>query len=342
MSINSFYNNKTILVTGGTGSFGKQFIKFILKNFKPKKIIIFSRDELKQYNFKQEIGEKKALRYFLGDIRDFDRLELATKDVDIIVHAAALKQVDTAEYNPFEYIKTNIIGAENIIRAVLKNKVRRVIALSTDKAVDPINLYGSTKLASDKLFIAANNLIGKDNINFSVVRYGNVISSRGSVIPKFQELIKKKNPFIPITHEEMTRFFITLEESAIFVSRCVYMMLGGETFIPKLYSIKILDLANSMKLKSQKIKIVGIRPGEKIHEVLISSESQSKIVEFKNHFVVEPSIIFFKKKNYLINNLKERGKLIKKQFKYSSDNNSKMLNKTGINNFLIKNVNTIF
>ena len=201
-------NNKSILVTGGTGSFGKTFIKYLLKYYKPKKIIIFSRDELKQYDMKQEFREYKSLRFFIGDIRDEARLDLATKDVDIIVHAAALKQVDTAEYNPFEFIKTNIIGAENIINVALRNKISKVIALSTDKAVDPVNLYGSTKLASDKLFIAANNLVGKDKISFSVVRYGNVISSRGSVVPLFKKMIEEKKKNLTITHKKMNRFFI--------------------------------------------------------------------------------------------------------------------------------------
>ena len=342
MKINAFFNNKTILVTGGTGSFGKTFVKYFLQNFRPKKIIIFSRDELKQYHLKQELGNYKNLRFFLGDVRELDRLQLATKGVDIIVHAAALKQVDTAEYNPFEYIKTNIIGAQNIIQASLANKVKKVIALSTDKAVDPINLYGSTKLAADKLFIAANNLVGKDNIIFSVVRYGNVISSRGSVIPKFQEIIKKKSPYIPITDENMTRFFITLNQSVKFVAKCIAMMVGGEIFIPKLDSLKIIDLANEMKLKNQKIKLIGIRPGEKIHEVLISNESQSNIVEFNSHYVVEPTIIFFKKKNYIKNSLNEKGKSVKKLFKYSSDNNPKLLNNKSIKRFLDRNVYTVF
>ena len=341
MKINSFFKNKIILVTGGTGSFGKTFIKYFLKNYKPKKLIIFSRDELKQYHMKEELGTYSNLRFFLGDVRELDRLQLATKDVDIIVHAAALKQVDTAEYNPFEYIRTNIIGAQNIIQAALANKVKKVIALSTDKAVDPINLYGSTKLAADKLFIAANNLVGKDKIIFSVVRYGNVISSRGSVIPKFKEMIENKTPYIPITHKDMTRFFITLEESVKFVAKCTAMMIGGEIFIPKLDSIKILELANVMKLKKQKIKIIGIRPGEKIHEVLISSESQSSIVEYKNHYLIEPSIIFFSKRNYLKNNLSERGKSLKKLFKYSSDNNPKILTLKSIKEFLKRNVYTV-
>ena len=341
MTIKSSFKNKTILVTGGTGSFGKTFVKYFLKNFNPKKLIIFSRDELKQYHLKQELGDHKNLRFFLGDVRELDRLQLATKDVHIIVHAAALKQVDTAEYNPFEYIKTNIIGAQNIIQASLINKVKKVIALSTDKAVDPINLYGSTKLAADKLFIAANNLVGRDKIIFSVVRYGNVISSRGSVIPKFKELIENKSNYIPITDKNMTRFFITLEESVKFVAKCAAMMIGGEIFIPKLQSLKIIDLANSMKSKNQKIKIIGIRPGEKIHEVLISNESQSNVVEFKDHYVIEPSIIFFKKKNYLKNSLNEKGNALKKLFKYSSDNNPKLLSLKSIKKFLERNVYTI-
>ena len=335
------FNNKSVLITGATGSFGKTFVKYLINNFKPKKIIIFSRDELKQYNMQQDYIDQKNLRFFIGDIRDQARLELATKNVDIIVHAAALKQVDTAEYNPFEYIKTNILGAENIINASIKNKVGKVIALSTDKAVDPVNLYGSTKLSSDKLFIAANNLVGKQNIRFSVVRYGNVISSRGSVVPLFQKMINEKAKYLTITHKDMTRFFITLEESVKFVINSVSNMIGGEIFIPKLYSCKILDLANIMKLNNQKIKYIGIRPGEKIHEVLISDSNQAEIVEFKNYYVVTPSIIFYKKKNYLINQNKEKGKLIKENFKYSSDNNSKKITSLDLKKFVIKNVNPL-
>ena len=335
------FNNKSVLITGATGSFGKTFVKYLINNFKPKKIIIFSRDELKQYNMQQDYIDQKNLRFFIGDIRDQARLELATKNVDIIVHAAALKQVDTAEYNPFEYIKTNILGAENIINASIKNKVGKVIALSTDKAVDPVNLYGSTKLSSDKLFIAANNLVGKQNIRFSVVRYGNVISSRGSVVPLFQKMINEKAKYLTITHKDMTRFFITLEESVKFVINSVSNMIGGEIFIPKLYSCKILDLANIMKLNKQKIKYIGIRPGEKIHEVLISDSNQAEIVEFKNYYVVTPSIIFYKKKNYLINQNKEKGKLIKENFKYSSDNNSKKIASLDLKKFVIKNVNPL-
>lgn len=335
------FNNKSILITGATGSFGKTFVKYLTKNFKPKKIIIFSRDELKQYNMKQEYISQKNLRFFIGDIRDEARLELATQNVDIIIHAAALKQVDTAEYNPFEYIKTNILGAQNIINVSLKNEVEKVIALSTDKAVDPVNLYGSTKLSSDKLFIAANNLVGKKKISFSVVRYGNVISSRGSVVPLFKKMIKEKKKYLTITHKDMTRFFITLEESVKFVVKSVFNMIGGEIFIPKLYSCNILDLANIMKLKNQKIKYIGIRPGEKIHEVLISDSNQAEVVEFKNYFVVKPSIIFYKKKNYLINQNKEKGKLIKGNFKYSSDNNSKKISSSDLKKFIHKNVDTI-
>ncbi len=331
-------NNKSILVTGGTGSFGKTFIKYLLKNYKPKKIIIFSRDELKQYDMKQEFREYKSLRFFIGDIRDEARLDLATKDVDIIVHAAALKQVDTAEYNPFEFIKTNIIGAENIINVALRNKISKVIALSTDKAVDPVNLYGSTKLASDKLFIAANNLVGKDKISFSVVRYGNVISSRGSVVPLFKKMIEEKKKYLTITHKDMTRFFITLEESVKFVINSLNNMIGGEVFIPKLYSCRIVDLANIIKLKNQKLKYIGIRPGEKLHEVLISDSSMSDIIEFKDYYVLAPSIIFYKKKNYLVNLKKEKGKLIKDSFKFSSDNNPSKISSVELKKFINKNV----
>ena len=338
----NYFQNKTIFLTGGTGSFGKVFALTILKIHKPKKLIIFSRDELKQYEFKKKIGHYKNVRFFIGDIRELDRLILATKGVDIIVHAAALKQVDTAEYNPFEFVKTNILGAQNIVEAAIRNKVKKTIALSTDKAVNPINLYGATKLAADKLIIAANNLVGSDDITFSVVRYGNVMDSRGSVLPIYKDILNQKKNSFPLTHKDMTRFFVSLEDSVKFVIKSIAIMKGGEIFIPKLFSFRIIDLILSLSQKAKIINI-GIRPGEKMHESLISLESFKSIIEFNNHYVVMPSIIFFKKKNYFTNSLKEKGKLISKEFEYSSIKNKQFLNNLNeIKKFLKKNDNSLF
>ena len=256
------FNNKTILVTGGTGTFGKAFVKEVLKNYKPKKVIVFSRDELKQYEMSQEFSETvyPNIRYFIGDIRDVDRLNIALREVNYVIHAAAMKHVNIAEYNPTECISTNIDGARNLIVSCINNKVEKLIALSTDKAVNPINLYGATKLASDKLFIAANNLAGTLKTKFSIVRYGNVLNSRGSVVPLFKKYLKENKKFIPITDEKMTRFLIKIEEGVKFVFQSFSYMKGGEIFIPKLPSIKIMDLANAIAPKSNK-KIIGIRPG---------------------------------------------------------------------------------
>jgi len=256
------FNNKSILITGGTGSFGKNFVKLLLNKYKPKKIIIYSRDEMKQFEMSQifSVNKYKCLRYFLGDVRDQNRIDLALKDVDYVIHAAALKQVPAAEYNPIECIKTNINGAENVILASLKNKVKKVIALSTDKAANPINLYGATKLASDKLFISGNNF-GGGITKFSVVRYGNVIGSRGSVVPYFNKIIKNKIRFLPITHKSMTRFWINIEQGIKLVEKSFARMIGGEIFIPIIPSIRIVDLAKAMA-PNLKHKIVGIRPGE--------------------------------------------------------------------------------
>jgi len=287
------FKNKTILITGGTGSFGNAFIFEILKHSSPKKVIIFSRDEYKQFEMSQKFPKNKFkfIRFFIGDVREKERLEYATKNVDIIIHAAALKQIDTAEYNPWEFIKTNINGAQNVIDCAIKNKIDKVIALSTDKAADPISLYGATKFTSDKLFVAANNITGKSRTKFSVVRYGNVASSRGSVIPFFKKLIKEKSSFIPITDNRMTRFFISLDESTQFVSQCLKLMKGGEIFVPKIPSVKITDLADAMAPKI-KPKIIGIRPGEKLHELMCPQNSANYTIEFKNFYIITPSIIF--------------------------------------------------
>ncbi len=319
-------NNKSVLVTGGTGSFGKKFIQTILENSNPKKVIVYSRDELKQFDLSNNLSKySKVMRYFIGDVRDKERLNLATKDVDFIVHAAALKQVVSSEYNPMEAIKTNINGAENVIDAALNNNVEKIIALSTDKAVNPLNLYGATKLASDKLFIAANNIVGKSKSKFSIVRYGNVVNSRGSVIPIFKKIIENKSKFIPITHSEMTRFLITLEQGVNFVIKCHSLMIGGETFVPKIPSIRITDLAKVIA-PNLKQKIIGIRPGEKIHELLCPLESAYQTLNFKEYFLITPSIeMKFQFKDYKKNYFKETGTVVSKNFQYDSGTNKNFL-----------------
>ena len=318
------FNNKSILVTGGTGSFGKSFVEYILNNFKPKKLIIFSRDELKQYDMLNSFIKHKnfnKLRFLLGDVRDRERLNLAFKNVDFVIHAAALKQIPAAEYNPQEVIKTNIGGAENIVFAAIEQKVKKVIALSTDKAANPVNLYGATKLVSDKLFIAGNRIISsQENTQFSVVRYGNVINSRGSVIPFFLNCFKD-NKMIPITHKDMTRFFISLDGGIKFVVDSFKRMKGGEIFIPKLPSIKIIDIAKAIN-KNAKIKIIGLRPGEKIHEILCPKDESHMTIEFKDHYIICPSITESKSiKFYLSNARKEKGKKVKEGYEYNSYNN---------------------
>ena len=315
----NFINGKNILITGGTGSFGKKFVRFLLKKYKAKKIIIYSRDEFKQYEMQKEFSanELKFLRFFLGDVRDRDRLLLATKKVDIIIHAAALKQVPAAEYNPMEFVKTNIYGAENIVFSAINNKVKKVIALSTDKAANPINLYGSTKLASDKIFIAANNIVGNEDIEFSVVRYGNVVGSRGSVWQLFRKLKEKNDLNFPITNIQMTRFWITLDQGVQFVDLCLKKMTGGEIFIPTIPSIRIVDLAKSFGNK--KIKDIGIRPGEKLHEVLCPRESWYLTFKFKKFYVIfsDEKLIKLKK----IKKYSEIGIKVKNNFEYNSYNN---------------------
>ena len=281
------FKNKTILLTGGTGSFGSNFLNYILKYHKnSKKIIIFSRDELKQYDLRNSINDKliHKVRFFIGDVRDKVRVQRAMQDVDFVVHAAALKQVPAAEYDPFEYINTNINGAQNIIEASLDSNVQKVIALSTDKAASPVNLYGATKLCSDKLFSAANNVKGKRKISFSVVRYGNVFGSRGSVVPFFLKL-KKNNDIPQITHKEMTRFNITLKQSIKMVEWCLEKMMGGEIFVPKIPSFRVVDLAEAI-FNHKKIKLVGLRPGEKIHEEMITSSDSHLTYDIGNYYVI--------------------------------------------------------
>ena len=314
------FTNKNILITGGTGSFGKQFVKTVLQNYKPNKIIIYSRDELKQYEMAQRFNEK-AMRYFIGDVRDLPRLQKAMRDVDFVVHAAALKHVPIAEYNPMECIKTNIMGAQNVIDACIDNNVEKVIALSTDKAASPINLYGASKLASDKLFVAANNIIGKASTRFSVVRYGNVLGSRGSVIPYFAKLIDNGATSLPITDTEMTRFWITLSEGVEFVIQSFSRMYGGETFIPKIPSMKMTNMAKAIAPTLAQ-EIVGIRPGEKLHEVMCPQNDAHLTLEFKDHYVIEPTIQFVQKVNYDTNALLEKGFRVPVGFEYSSDKNT--------------------
>jgi len=319
-----FLKDKIVMITGGTGSFGQTCAKLLLK-YNVKKVIIYSRDELKQFEMSNKFNNKK-LRFFLGDVRDRERLELATKEVDIIIHAAALKQVPAAEYNPMECIKTNIYGAENVISASIKNKIKKIIALSTDKAANPLNLYGATKLCSDKLFINANYLSGKSETKFGVVRYGNVIGSRGSVLPYFKSLINKNIKSLPITDERMTRFWITLDHGVEFVLNSLDIMIGGELFVPKSASIKIIDLVQALD-KNRKYHIIGIRPGEKLHETLCPQENAKDTIEFKNYYLIRPPDDFTKgaTNNYQINKKREKGKFVKSNFVYSSNTNSHFL-----------------
>ncbi|REG84839.1 UDP-N-acetylglucosamine 4,6-dehydratase (inverting) [Marinomonas pollencensis] len=318
------FNNKSILITGGTGSFGHQYVKTLLALYQPKRLIIYSRDELKQYEM-QQVFDAPCMRYFIGDVRDKDRLTQAMRDVDYVIHAAALKQVPAAEYNPMECIKTNIHGAENVIAAAIANNVDKVIALSTDKAAAPINLYGATKLASDKLFVAANNMVGQGRTRFSVVRYGNVVGSRGSVVPFFQKLVKEGAKSIPITHPEMTRFWITLPMGVDFVLHNFTRMHGGEIFIPKIPSVRIMDLAAAYAPHTP-TKEVGIRPGEKLHEVMCPADDSFHTFEFKDHYVIAPSIKFYQDDiRFDRNKTGEQGTLVTAGFEYQSGNNPHFL-----------------
>ncbi|MCT7639791.1 UDP-N-acetylglucosamine 4,6-dehydratase (inverting) [Aliarcobacter butzleri] len=317
------FNGKNILITGGTGSFGKKYTKILLEKYTPNKIIIYSRDELKQYEMAQEYNDK-CMRYFIGDVRDEARLKKATKDVDFIIHAAALKHVPIAEYNPMECIKTNINGAQNVIDAALENGVSKVIALSTDKAANPVNLYGATKLASDKLFVAANNLVGTQDTKFSVVRYGNVVGSRGSVVPFFKKLINEGVKELPITDEKMTRFFITLEDGVNFVLKNFERMQGGEIFIPKIPSMKIVDMAKAIA-PNLPHQIIGIRPGEKLHEIMCPADDSHLTLEFEDHYVIKPTIHFTTRMDYQKNLLGEVGKPVAQGFEYNSGNNTQWL-----------------
>lgn len=312
-------NNKTILITGGTGSFGHAFTNYVLDNYNPKKIIIYSRDEFKQFNMQNEYRnhpQKSCLRFFIGDVRDLERMKRAMDGVDYVIHAAALKQVPACEYNPLEAIKTNINGASNIINAALDTNVKKVVALSTDKAVNPINLYGGTKLVSDKLFVAGNAYAGAKDISFSIVRYGNVAGSRGSVIPFFDNIIKNGGDELPITDYRMTRFWISLEEGVKLVIKALEESRGGETFISKIPSFKITDLAQAM-LPGCKMPEVGIREGEKLHEIMVTAEDAMHTYEYDNHYIIYPQMDFWNEEKVI-----PGGRKLEYGFSYSSGNNS--------------------
>ena len=315
-------DDKTVLVTGGTGSFGQQFIRTVLQNFKMRRCIVFSRDEQKHYDMSQTFPVERypCMRYFIGDVRDVDRLELAMRDVDYVVHAAAMKHVPLAEYNPFECVMTNIHGAENVVKAALRKGVKRVIALSTDKAANPINLYGATKLAADKIFIAANNLAGAGGTEFSVVRYGNVIGSRGSVIPFFRQLIAEDMPHLPITDERMTRFWITLDQGVQFVLSCLRMMRGGEVFVPKIPSMRIVDVARCLA-PGKPIEVIGIRPGEKLHEVMVPADEARATLDHGDRYIVLPTFMASPDAVYRAAGATP----VKNDFSYASDSNEEWL-----------------
>ena len=324
-------DGKSILVTGGTGSFGKAFVRYVLANYKPRRLAVFSRDELKQWEMAGELPQQTypCLRYLIGDVRDPARLDMAMRGVDYVIHAAALKQVPTAEYNPFECIHTNVIGAENIVQAAIRNRVQRVIALSTDKAANPINLYGASKLASDKIFVAGNNLSGSTDMLFAVVRYGNVIGSRGSVVPLFRDLIAKGADSLPLTDDRMTRFWITLNQGVEFVLSCLGLTRGGEIFVPKIPSMRMVDLAKAMAPQLPH-KIVGIRPGEKLHEVMVTEDDSRSTVELADRYVIEPSFHWWKRPSFA----KDGATPVADGFRYASDTNTQWLDLDGLNRML--------
>lgn len=313
-------NDKSILITGGTGSFGNHFVQTIIQRYNPKKVIIFSRDELKQYEMAQRFPESQYsfMRYFIGDVRDYNRLEMALREVDIVIHAAALKHVTIAEYNPYECIHTNVIGAENIVRASLRNQVKHVLALSTDKAVSPINLYGASKLAAEKIFIAANNIRGADPTIFSVVRYGNVVGSRGSVVPFFKKMIQEGKLSLPITDIEMTRFWITLSQGVDFVLSSLSIMQGGEIFIPKIPSMKIVELADALA-PNLKTHVIGIRPGEKLHECMLTSDESMQAVQLLDRYIIMPY------SHHIKNGYLNESMPLNARFVYSSETNNEWL-----------------
>ena len=317
------FDDKSILITGGTGSFGQQYVKTLLERYRPRKVIIYSRDELKQFEMEQ-VFHDDCMRYFIGDVRDRDRLVQAMNGVDYVIHAAALKQVPAAEYNPMECIKTNIHGAENVIHAAIANEVEKVIALSTDKAANPINLYGATKLASDKLFVAANNVAGGHRTRFSAVRYGNVVGSRGSVVPFFRKLIRDGAGHLPITDPRMTRFWITLQQGVDFVLRNFERMHGGEIFVPKIPSVTVVDLAKAMA-PDLPHRVIGIRPGEKLHEIMCPADDSHLTLQFDDHYVIKPTIQFSGYVEFSENRLGETGCPVEGDFEYNSGTNPRFL-----------------
>ncbi|HET8747195.1 MAG TPA: UDP-N-acetylglucosamine 4,6-dehydratase (inverting) [Ramlibacter sp.] len=326
------FNDKSILITGGTGSFGQRYVQTLLARWRPARVIVFSRDELKQYEMQQRF-DAPCMRYFIGDVRDPQRLLQAMNGVDYVIHAAALKQVPAAEYNPMECIKTNVHGAENVIQAAIANKVEKVIALSTDKAANPINLYGATKLASDKLFVAANNMVGTGRTRFAVVRYGNVVGSRGSVVPFFERLVREGAQSLPITDPRMTRFWISLQQGVDFVLENFARMHGGEIFVPRIPSIRITDLAEAMA-PGLATHTVGIRPGEKLHEIMCPSDDSHLTLEFAKHFVIRPTIRFFTvHADHTVDALGERGEPVPTGYEYNSGNNAHFLTPAQIRDF---------
>jgi UDP-N-acetylglucosamine 4,6-dehydratase len=326
------FDNSVVLITGGTGSFGKMYTRTVLERYSPRKIIVYSRDELKQFEMQQTYNQD-CMRYFIGDVRDAERLRQAMTGVDYVIHAAALKQVPAAEYNPTECIKTNIHGAENVIEAAIANDVKKVIALSTDKAASPINLYGATKLASDKLFVAANNIVGRKQTRFACVRYGNVVGSRGSVVPFFKELVAQGAEELPITHESMTRFWITLQQGVDFVLRNFDRMHGGEIFVPRIPSVGIMDVAEAYA-PGIATRLVGIRPGEKLHEVMCPADDSHLTIEFEDHYVICPSIKFYDKDiDFRTDGLGEVGRPVEQGYEYNSGNNPHFLSVEEIREF---------
>ncbi|MDX2024684.1 MAG: UDP-N-acetylglucosamine 4,6-dehydratase (inverting) [Deltaproteobacteria bacterium] len=324
-------NEKSILITGGTGSFGQKFIRTILQRYKPRRVVVFSRDELKQFDMSQEFNAP-CMRYFLGDVRDAARLRQAMRDVDFVVHAAALKQVPAAEYNPTEFIRTNVSGAENVIAAAIENGVEKVIALSTDKASSPINLYGATKLLSDKLFVAANNIVGTHRTRFAVVRYGNVVGSRGSVVPFFKRLVAEGATVLPVTDPRMTRFWLKLQVGVDFVLKNFQRMRRGEIFVPKIPSVRILDLVEAIA-PGMPHRVIGIRPGEKLHETMISRDDSTHTYEFADHFVIAPTLQLANVTEFSTNALGESGKPVDEGFKYASDTNPHFLTTAELKEF---------
>ncbi|MCB1547774.1 MAG: UDP-N-acetylglucosamine 4,6-dehydratase (inverting) [Hyphomicrobiaceae bacterium] len=324
-------DGSTILVTGGSGSFGTRFVELVLKHYNPRKVIIYSRDEYKQFVLAQRLSDPR-LRFFIGDVRDLPRLRMAMREVDIVVHAAAMKHVPIAEYNPMECVKTNVLGAENVVDAAIGCGVKRVVALSTDKACNPVNLYGATKLASDKIFIASNNLSGSIGTRFAVVRYGNVVGSRGSVIPFFKQLVEQGADELPITDTRMTRFWITLDQGVNFVISSLDMMQGGELFVPKIPSMRVTELAKAIA-PGLPHKVIGIRPGEKLHEVMITEDDARQTIELADRYIVQPALNWWNSKGYA-----GKGKAVSEDFRYSSDNNTEWLDGAGLSKMLDETV----